>query len=146
MKPILFLLLLFVSVAACQASYYEDWLIEGKVIGVSGKEETAKILKDNPNICVIGKSFAGLKIKLTKCMPIAGHGRTKCKIGQTRVIVLSYDPKLVKVPLSQNMLLKIRYYYSDSAVPAGEPESSNIWQLVAVLPESDKKPHNKKQK
>jgi hypothetical protein len=44
------------------------------------------------------------------------------------------------------MLLKIRYYYSDGAVPAGEPMSSNIWQLVAVLPEYDKKPHNKKQK
>ena len=115
MKPILSLLMLLGAVVTCQASYFEDWIIEGKVISVCGKEETAQILADKPDISVFGKNFIGLQIKLTNCIPVGGHGGTKCKNGLTRVIVLSYDPNLMKAPPAKDMLLKIRYSYSDSA-------------------------------
>ena len=128
----IFLCLIIGLGVPCLASYYEDWIIEAKVLEVYDEKTTAKFLKENPEIQVMSKNFAGMKIKLTKCEIKEGHGKNKCQEGQERVIVMDFDPKKVKPPFTKDMVLRMLYYYSDSAVPPGHPSSSNAWRLVEL--------------
>lgn len=137
MKTIFLLLALMATTVNLQASYYEEWIIEGTISRVYTKEETAKILADRKNINIVGENYAGIQFKTTKCNLAAGHGATKWKDGIIQNIVVSFDPKLIKFTPAKHMRIKVRYSYSDSATPSGE-HVENIWNLIAILPESDK--------
>lgn len=139
MKAIFLLLTLFATAVNLQASYSEEWIIEGKVSRVYTEEEKAKLIKEHPEISVVGKTNIGLQITVTNCVPVGGHRGTECRKGMTQDIVMSYDTELIKFTPTQHMLLKIRYTYSDSAVPAGYQSKLHQWQLVEVLPEANKK-------
>ncbi len=126
------------TVVNLQASYSEVWTIEGKVSRVYTEEEKAKLIKEHPEISVVGKNNIGLQITVTNCVQVGGHRGTECRKGMTQEIVLSYDPELIKFAPAQHMLLKIRYTYSDNAVPAGHQSRLHEWQLIEVLPASTK--------
>lgn len=139
MKAFLTLIVIVASITTLQASYFEHWMIEGKVTRVYDAAATRKLLEDNPEFGVVPGDHVGLRITLDKCFPVGGHGGTKCKEGETRDIVLGHDPKAVAFTPSVGMRLRMSYIYSDSAVPAGFESRHHEWRLVAVLPGADGK-------
>lgn len=136
MKSILCLLVLIGCSTVCRASYAEDWTLEAVVIDVLDKNETDKFIKADPDTHIAvndHQKTKGLRIKITKCTPAGGHGHTRCKVGQTRAIVLNYDAETMKKEFTKGTRLKFSYTYTDSAVPPGYYHKKEAWLLIEVL-------------
>ena len=141
MKRITVFALLFCCAFAsvCHASYYENWFLEAEILEVYEKGKTREMLAKNRAIGT-GKTFIGMKVRIRKCVFKEGHGKDRCKKDTDIVIVLNYDPKSSNGKFAKDMVLKIRYNYSNGAVPAGQVAESHYWSLVTVKNGENAKP------
>lgn len=116
------------SAVPCTASYYEDWLIEADILEIHDEKKTTEILRKNPEF-EVEKHFVGLKIEIRECKPVEGHGRTKCRKGEEKTIILSFEDGAWKASIAKEKPLKIRYFYSNGADPTGGVVTSQFMEM-----------------
>lgn len=128
MKPLSIVLIFCFLLSSARASYYETWLLDAEILEVFDEEETAEILEKRRDI-QFDKNRIAMKVRTTKCEYVEGHGRNLCKEGQVSTIVLSFK-KEPEQPFQPGATLRIRYFFSNSRVPAGEEGNSHVWYLL----------------
>lgn len=136
MKHILFLAFIVTAVNLQASDYSENWIIEGKVTRVYTAKETAKLLRDQPNISANGATNIGLQITIINCEQMDGRDGTKCSKGMVQDIVLSFFHTKISFTPKENMLLKLRYAYYDKS--PDRSIDSHSWFMPKVMHESTK--------
>lgn len=130
-----FLCVLFVAALSpnsCLASYYESWDVSAKILEIYDEVKTVSLLEAGVGYEVQkNNARRGMHIEVVDCASIQGHGKVKCQLAQKRVIVLSYDKALDTVNFVKGAILKLKYYYSDSAAPNGA-YYSHLWVFEGV--------------